>query len=41
MKEYCFESVKMSNGEVLAISKTYRKDIRERILSHMGVVGDV
>ena len=41
IKEYCFESVKMSNGEVLAISKTYRKDIRERILSHMGVVGDV
>lgn len=41
IKEYCFESVKMSDGEVLAISKTYRKDIREKILSHMDVVDDV
>lgn len=33
--EYSYESVRMANGDVLSISKPYRKDVRARVKQYM------
>ena len=37
---YAYEMVEMDNGTVLSISKAYRKQVRERLLSHLSMIFD-
>lgn len=34
VSEYCYETVKMCNGDVVSISKPYRKEVRSRIMRY-------
>ena len=34
VSEYSYEMVKMADGEILNISKPYRKEIRSKIIQH-------